>query len=98
MIFQRSKPPTAPSDSADIKRDPFSIAIPNMLKNRNYMLLLLAFGCFFGIFNGISIILSFLLKPWFGAKDLPLAVTAVGGSPIISGILGVIILGPMQRK
>lgn len=62
------------------------------------MFLLLAFGCYFGIFNGISVVLSFLIEPWFGGDDLPLAVGAVGGSPIISGIIGVIILGPMQRK
>jgi hypothetical protein len=68
-----------------------------MLHNKNYIYLLIAFGCFFGIFNGMSIILSFMLKPWF--KDfLPQAVSFVGGSPILSGILGVVILGPMQRK
>ena len=68
-----------------------------MLKNRNYLLLLIAFGCYFGIFNAISITLSFLIKPFF-PNNLPLAAGAVGGSPVISGILGVAILGPMQRK
>jgi len=46
----------------------------------------------------MSIILSYLIEPWFGEGDLPLAVASVGGSPILSGIIGVIILGPMQRK
>jgi len=68
-----------------------------MLKNRNYMLLLIAFGCYFGIFNAISIILSFLIKPFF-TTNLPLAVAAVGGSPVISGIIGVAVIGPMQRR
>jgi membrane associated rhomboid family serine protease len=68
-----------------------------MLKNKNYILLLAAFGCYFGIFNALSIVLSFLIKPFF-TGNLPLAVAAVGGSPVISGILGVMILGPMQRK
>jgi FLVCR family feline leukemia virus subgroup C receptor-related protein len=68
-----------------------------MLKNSGYIKLLIAFGCFFGIFNGISITLSFMLKPWFN-DFLPKAVSLVGGSPIISGIIGVIIIGPMQRK
>jgi len=67
------------------------------LKNTNYILLLLAFGCYFGIFNGLSIILSYLLNPWF-EENLAVAVGYVGGSPIISGIIGIIILGPMQRK
>jgi Na+/melibiose symporter-like transporter len=98
VVFQENKPPTPPSDSGNVVREPFNVAIPRMLKNKNYLFLLLAFGCYFGIFNGISIILSYLLKPWFGSDDLPIAVAAVGGSPIISGILGVIIIGPLQRK
>lgn len=65
MIFQKSKPPTPPSDSAEIKREPFKVAMPSMMKNRNYVFLLIAFGCFFGVFNGLSIVLSYLLKPWF---------------------------------
>lgn len=69
-----------------------------MLTNVNYILLLIAFGCYFGIFNGMSIILSYLIEPWFKDRNLPLAVASVGGSPIISGIIGVLVLGPMQRK
>lgn len=61
------------------------------------MLLLISFGLYFGIFNAISIILSFLIQPWFN-DNLPLAVGAVGGSPVVSGILGVLIIGPIQRK
>lgn len=60
------------------------------------MLLLMAFGLYFGLFNAISITLSFLLAPWFGNDSL--AVSLVGGSPVISGIIGVMILGPLQRK
>jgi Na+/melibiose symporter-like transporter len=68
------------------------------LGNKDYLFMLLAFGCYFGIFNGVSVVLSFLIEPWFGGEDLPIAVGAVGGCPIITGIIGVIILGPMQRK
>lgn len=53
---------------------------------------------YFGIFNAISIILSYLIEPFFSGDSLPLAVAAVGGSPIISGIIGVLVLGPMQRR
>lgn len=38
-----------------------------------------------------------MLTPWF-SSNLPLAVGVVGGSPVVSGIIGVMILGPMQRK
>ena len=67
------------------------------MKNRNFILLLVAFGCYFGIFNGLSIILSYLLTPWF-SDELPLAVGYVGGSPVVSGIIGVMVIGPIQRK
>jgi FLVCR family feline leukemia virus subgroup C receptor-related protein len=97
ILFQDSHPPTPPSDSGSVVREPFKKAIPALFKNKNYILLLIAFGCYFGIFNGLSIILSYLLTPWF-SSNLPLAVGVVGGSPIISGIIGVLILGPLQRK
>lgn len=98
ILFQIDKPPTPPSDSGSVVREPFKVAIPKLFRNRNYVLLLIAFGCYFGIFNGISVILSYLLEPWFGGDQLTTAVVLVGGSPIISGILGVIIIGPRQRK
>ena len=65
LLLQDSKPPTPPSASGSMKRDPFSIAIPSMMKNINYILLLIAFGCYFGVFNALSIILSYLLEPFF---------------------------------
>ena len=65
LIFQRNKPPTPPSEAEKIKRDPFLVSIKKMMTNWNYIKLFLAFGCFFGIFNGMSITLSFMLKPWF---------------------------------
>lgn len=97
IFLQQNKPPTPPSHSATAKRDNFKKAMASLLKNKNYILLLLSFGLYFGIFNGISIILSFLLTPWF-KSNLAVAVGYVGGSPIVSGIIGMIILGPMQRK
>lgn len=97
ILFQQSKPPTAPSFSAVAKREPFAKSMKSLMNNTNYILLLVAFGCYFGIFNGLSIILSYLLNPWF-EENLAVAVGYVGGSPIISGIIGIIVLGPMQRK
>lgn len=98
IFLQDNKPPTPPSESGNIVRQPFKEAIPRMLKNKNFILMLLAFGCFFGIFNAISIVLSYLIKPFFKAQQLSLAVSAVGGSPVISGIIGVMVIGPIQRR
>lgn len=98
IIFQESTPPTPPSDSVNVPKEPFAVAMPKLFKNKDYVLLLMAFGCYFGIFNGLSIVLSYLIEPWFGGDDLPLAVGAVGGSPIITGIIGVMVFGPLQRK
>ena len=98
IFFQQAKPPTPPSASSNLPKEPFSIAIPKLFRNKYYMFMLIGFGCFFGIFNGLSVVLSFLVEPWFRGDDLPIVVGAVGGSPIISGIIGVIVFGPMQKK
>lgn len=98
IVFQESTPPTPPSDSVAVAKEPFNTAMAKLFSNRDYLYLLIAFGCYFGIFNGLSVVLSFLIEPWFGGDELPLAVGAVGGSPIISGIIGVVVLGPMQRR
>lgn len=71
-------------------------AIKQLIKNKNYILLLFAFGLYFGLFNAISITLSQLLKPWFGNDSL--AVALVGGAPVVSGILGVVVIGGFQRR
>lgn len=71
-------------------------ALPKLFRNRNFVLLLISFSLYFGLFNAISITLSFLLYPWYGNNSM--AVALVGGSPIISGIIGVMVIGPMQRK
>jgi hypothetical protein len=42
--------------------------------------LLIAFSCYFCIFNGLSIILSYLLKPWFSG-NLELAADFVRAVP-----------------
>jgi membrane associated rhomboid family serine protease len=66
------------------------------MRNKNYILLITAFGLYFGLFNAISITLSFLLAPWFGNDSLTVAL--IGGSPVVSGMIGVFILGAIQRK
>lgn len=98
ILLQQKQPPTPPSASETIKRQPFAEAIPKMFTNRNYLLLLFVFMLYFGIFNAISLTLSYLIEPFFSGDSLPLAVAAVGGSPVISGIIGVVVLGPRQRK
>lgn len=60
--------------------------------------MMFAFMLYFGIFNAISLTLSYLLEPFFESETLTLTVAVVGGSPVISGIIGVIILGSKQRK
>lgn len=96
IFFQQDKPPTPPSESGDMVREPFTQAVGKLLRNKNYLLLLTAFGLYFGLFNAISITLSFLLEPWFGNNSM--TVTLVGGAPVISGMIGVFVLGPIQRK
>lgn len=61
MLFQKKNPPTPPSASGAIQRQPFKEAMPKMMKNINYILLLATFFLYFGIFNAISIVLSYLI-------------------------------------
>lgn len=61
IFFQEALPPTPPSASTGAPREPFKSAIEKMLSNRDYLFLLLSFGCYFGIFNGLSVVLSFLI-------------------------------------
>ena len=63
---------------------------------KDFIFLLIAFGLYFGVFNAMAITLGFILEPWFGKNAF--ATTLVGSSPIISGIIGVIVIGPLQRK
>ncbi len=98
LILQKNKPPTPPSESGNLKREPFIESMKKVIRKKNFILLLIQFGCYFGIFNAISITLSYLINPWFGGKNLPLAVAAVGGSPILSGIIGIIVFGTIQKK
>lgn len=96
IIFQKEKPPQPPSESGYLPREPFVAALKTVFKMKDFMFLLIAFGLYFGVFNAIAVILGFMLQPWFGKNAM--ATTLVGSSPIISGIIGVIILGPLQRK
>lgn len=96
IFLQQDKPPTPPSESGDMVREPFGEAVCKLIRNKNYILMLTAFGFYFGLFNAISITLSFLLEPWFGNDSLTVAL--VGGAPVISGMIGVFVLGPIQRK
>lgn len=61
VLFQQRAPPTPPSAAETIAREPFAQAIPKLVKNRNYMLMLGAFMLYFGIFNAISITLSYMI-------------------------------------
>ena len=61
IFFQQNKPPTPPSESGDMVREPFGQAVRKLFRNKNYMLMLTAFGLYFGLFNAISITLSFIL-------------------------------------
>lgn len=61
ILFQQKNPPTPPSASGSIKRQAFKEAMPKMMRNINYILLLTAFFLYFGIFNAISIVLSYLI-------------------------------------
>ena len=57
-----------------------------MAKDKNYILLFIAFGFIFGSFNGLGAVLSFIFEPYgFTAADNSIAV-----SIIVLGVVGTI--------
>jgi hypothetical protein len=62
LILLKSKPLKPPSFSAGLKR---TGSIHELFKNRNYLILWLVYGIFFGSFNALGIVISYLVKLFF---------------------------------
>jgi FLVCR family feline leukemia virus subgroup C receptor-related protein len=96
LLLTRSKPPTPPCEQPPQPAQSFLALIGNMLGDANYRLLFGAYLLYFGAFNAIANNMSFLLQPYFGKNTL--VTTLAGSTPIISGVLGVIIFTALQRR
>lgn len=64
-IFFQQNPPTAPSFSAQTVREHnFNDSIKNLVKNRDYILLVFQQGLFLGAMSGFATTISYLIRPF----------------------------------
>lgn len=90
FIFLPAGPKVPPTESAKVVRTPFRSSLKSMRKNRNYLLLIMVFGCNFALFASIVAITSSIFIPQgFNSVQVGLASFV----RIISGVGGAIIAG-----
>ena len=97
IIFARERPPTFPSYSASRKQEHgrTRVEVRKLMKNKNYMILSLTFGCLYANTHSIGAIISSLTEPYgYTGKNNAL----FGGIFIISGIIGSVIAGVVLDK
>ncbi|XP_031559501.1 solute carrier family 49 member A3-like [Actinia tenebrosa] len=66
--FCSSVPPTPPSHSAASQSEPFFVGLKTVLRNKSYLVLMMAFGVGIGLFSCLSTILEQIICP-FGYSD-----------------------------
>jgi len=95
LIFLREKPPTPPCLEGQDERYKVFEGIKHMLKNRDMLLLLLAFFLGLGMFNSITTCIDQICK----LRGLNFEQTGlVGGMMLISGVIGSIIFPMISDK
>ena len=90
IFFMKEKPLHPPSVSATLARTETKKSLKIILKNKDFILVLLEYGLFFGSFKAISITASFILAPFsFDSFDTSIII----GATIISGFISSVCLG-----
>jgi len=89
LIFAKENPPTAPCRPDQEERSLVLDGLKDMLRNRDFYLLLFIFFIGLGIFNSVTTWIEEILKPrGFSATQAGIA----GGLMIIGGIVGALIM------
>lgn len=96
LLLTRDKPPTAPAEQLDPPAQSFPRLVASLVADPDYRLLFGAYMLYFGAFNAIANNMSFLLQPFFGKNTL--VTTLAGSTPILSGVLGVMLFTGLQRR
>ena len=97
ILFARSQPPTPPSLSASRPTEIINVKqeLRKLFKNRNYILLCIAFTCLNCICTCMGAIVSSVTAPYdYKAKDNAL----IGGVFIVCGVLGTIVLSVLLDR
>lgn len=72
FIFYRERPPTYPSASAELERDDFKLGLKKILRDGNFLLLMLVVGFGLGVYNCLATVVQTLITP-FGFKSVYLS-------------------------
>ncbi|KAL4470886.1 hypothetical protein ABPG72_005920 [Tetrahymena utriculariae] len=88
-VFFKQHPPTPPSFTAQIEREQnFKESVVHLIKNRNYVFIVIQQGLILGSINGMSTSISYFINPYgFDSADSTFMLAAIP----IGGVFGIII-------
>jgi MFS family permease len=95
VAFSREHPPTPPCPPGGEERTLMYDGLKSMLKQKDFILLLVIFFVGLGIFNGISTWIEVIVRP----RDFSISQAGMlGGLMLIGGILGALIVPMLSDK
>ncbi|XP_074031349.1 choline/ethanolamine transporter flvcr2b-like [Leptinotarsa decemlineata] len=101
LLFFENAPPTPPSHAAAQQiasgdTVDFSVSLKNLIQNRSYVLLLIAYGIITGVFYAISTLLNQIILYYYpGANE---DAGRIGLAIILAGMLGSVCCGVVLDK
>ncbi|EGR34572.1 major facilitator superfamily protein, putative [Ichthyophthirius multifiliis] len=95
FILFKNKPKTPPSHSANTEKMSFKQSIPVVFANKDYIILLIAFGCVLGNFSAISTLMNYYLIPYNLNNQ---QISFCGATFIVSGLIGSTIFSIIIEK
>ncbi|KAF9906624.1 hypothetical protein EC991_000425 [Linnemannia zychae] len=99
-FFVAERPPTPPSPSAaealqQTVEEPFHISLKKVGTNKQFLLVLLAFGSLVGVFNSVTSLLATFTAP-YGYTSIQAGY--LGAGMVIAGLLGAAVSGPLVDR
>jgi MFS family permease len=95
FVFARAKPPTPPCPAGQDERLLMFVGLKQMLRQRDFLLLLAVFFIGLGMFNGVSTWIENIVRPrGFSVSQAGL----LGGLMLIGGIIGAVIMPILSDK
>jgi MFS family permease len=97
IIFVKSRPPTPPSKEMHTEKVFMLEGLKQLISNRNFQILIIAFFLGLGIFNMITTYIEVILLPKNPTFDSTFA-GIVGGIMLIGGIIGAVVMSAISDK
>ncbi|KAJ2940731.1 hypothetical protein O0L34_g14842 [Tuta absoluta] len=99
LLFFKSNPKTPPSAAAELGDSldsNFLQSIKNLLKNRNYVLLLISYGINVGVFYAISTLLNQVILTYYPGANMDAG--RIGLAIVVAGMAGSVCCGLILDK